>query len=74
MSVELNSTRHDVIQLEELATKLREEMKVELKSLSDKITEASKLEKTKWRDLDQMETRVKGLVEEVDSVEKLEVR
>ena len=74
MYVELNSTRHDVIQLEELATKLREEMKVELKSLSDKITEASKLEKTKWRDLDQMETRVKGLVEEVDSVEKLEVR
>ena len=66
-------SKHKIIQLEELATNLREEMERKLKSLSDKITEVSKSEKSTWQELDKDETKVAEYIAEVDRVSNRKV-
>ena len=65
--------QHEIIQLEEHAAKLREEMKEKLKSLSDKITEVCKSEKSTWQELDKDETKVAEYIAEVDRVSNRKV-
>ena len=67
-TVGLFGSKHKIIQLEELATKLRGEMERELKSLSNKITQVCKSEKSTWQELDKDETQVAEYIVEVDRV------
>ena len=49
-----------------LAEKLRRELNISLKSLSDKITHISKLEKSSWRLLDEVDVSTRSKIQEVD--------
>ena len=65
--------QHQVVCLEEHAAEIREEMKEKLKSLSDKITEVCKTEKSTWQELDKDETKVAEYIAEVDRVSNRKV-
>ena len=62
----MKESHHQIISIKGLAEKLRRELNISLKSLSDKITHISKLEKSSWRLLDEVDVSTRSKIQEVD--------